>query len=168
MKQYSPRVNKSFSNYRVTAIKFLREYNTYEKGFVGSLADEVKELQKSKAVELIKKKFSEGETELNTDELINNAGEYMDLITKSSQLTDEIKLCKECFLMDNDFEKLKLLCSIYYEDCLELEYDTYDELYSFAMETFEGFFLNNQNILNIGNSTKQNLITKSPTPIAES
>lgn len=157
MKSFKIREKKSFSNYRVYAIKLLREYSKFEKEYCGSLYDEVSELQKSKAIELIRNKG----TEVNETDLLTS--EMLDLVLKQNQLNDLIKEAKEVFLIDNDYEKAKTLCGIYYEDFTDFEgFEEYGELYEFLMKTFDGFFLNNQNISSTENSMKNDLPIKSP------
>lgn len=155
--KFKIREKKSFSNYRVHSIKLLREYSNFEKEYCGSLLEEVTELQKSKAIDLIKNKGTEiSESDLLTPELL-------ELVFKQNQLNDLIKEAKEVFLIDNDYKNAKALCNFYYEDFTDFDgFDDYGELYEFLMETFNGFFLNNQNILNIGNSMKNDLPIKSP------
>ena len=161
MKSYQARKNKSFANYRVQAIRFLRDYQTYEKIFVGEIADELRQLQKSKLAQLIR----EGRElkELTPEQITENADDYIDLITKSNELAEEVALCKESYLIDNDFEKLKELCRIYYEDFTELEFDSYEEVYKFAIETLDFFFKSSQSIISLGMNTKKDSATKSQT-----
>jgi len=125
--------------------------------------DEVNQLQKSKAIELIKNK-GEG---IEQNDLLNS--DLLDLVLKQNQLSDLQKEAQEVFLIDNDYKNAKTLCEIYYEDFTGFdEFEEYGELYKFLMETLDGFFLNNRSIYNTENSTKNDLPTKSQTETRES
>jgi hypothetical protein len=139
---------KTFAEYRVKAIKLLREYAEFEKLFLGEKLDKLFEMQKSKAIELIKKKVKKGLTEVTEDELKKeiekNADQYIELSTLTQDIESERLLCQELFLSQDTFEKAKILNEIWYEDyqfpVLETEED-YRKFMAETLEVFRDFFL---------------------------
>lgn len=148
------RENKTFANYRAKAIQLIRAYEQHEKSYVTD--EQRKRLLELSTEEGLEKKIEE------------NPLKYTELIKLSSDIQTGFILAKEMFLIENDFKNARTLCEIYFEDC-DFEKQlllSYEELLSFLMEAFSGFFQKHVSLINIGiRGIKASITetTKSPT-----
>jgi len=139
---YTIRNDRTFANYRAKAIVLLNSYRKYEKEYCGNLFDEVALLQKSKALSIIREKG----INLKEQDLLSE--EFLELVLKQNDLIELQNEAKEMFLIQDDYKNAKELCSIYYTDCdfnVDL-FENYSDMYSFLMETIDGFFLKQRNM----------------------
>lgn len=156
---YKVRETKTFSNYRVSALKLEKLWNDLDFELNNDLKKQI-----NKEIIQHKKEFNEYQERIKTEDPETVANDYLeiltDLFTLNSKLIKDTRICKEIFLLSDNKKNAKELCKMYFEDCdfdhdKEMNDEEYNEYMTWLLEAFDSFFLKVSGSGNTVSNTKK-------------